>query len=285
MIKVTDKEIWMDAYLKANLDSMILDAKNDFDFVIIITGDGKVRVGKSCLGQEIAYYIAWKLKRPFDIDNCTNIIFSGDELIKTATYSKPSVFVYDEARAELDAKKTLSKVSKVLQDFFAECGMLNHFLILILPDFFELNKRIAISRSECLINVFLRKEEEEYEGNKILRRKRGRFFFYGEKKKKLLYILGKKNNDDYDIVKSDFWGSFENQWIINKEAYDAKKLTFLRRARNEEARNKYKDQRDALIRILYKEYGCTQQKIANYLDLEGEKLGQRQISTLIMPNS
>jgi len=281
MIKVTDKQIWIDPFLKSNIDSMIHDAENDFDFVIIITGDGKVRVGKSVLAQEVGYYIAWSLGRPFDTENCSNIVFSGEELIKSATTSKPSVFIYDEARAELDAKKTMSKVSKILQDFFAECGMLNHFLILVLPDFFELNKRIAISRSECLINVFLRKEEIKYKGETILTRKRGRYFYYGEKKKKLLYILGKKNNDDYDAVKSDFWGSFENQWIVNKEKYDEKKLSFLKRARDDEVKNKYKEQRDALIRILYNKFNVTQQTISDYLGIEGQKLSQRQVSGLI----
>lgn len=281
MIKVTDKQYWMDAYLKSNLDSMIYDAEDDWDFVIIITGDGMVRVGKSVLAQQVGYYFAYHLKRKWDAKGAGNIVFSGEELIKAATDVEPSVFIYDEARADLDSKKALAKVSKVLQDFFAECGMYNHILILVLPDFFELNKRIATSRSECLINVFRMKKEVKYKGDTILSRKRGRFFFYGSEKKRLLYIKGKKDNDNYNAVKSNFWGDFKDYWLIDRAAYDKKKKAFLARDRAAEGGNRYQEQRDILIKIMYGVLGLTQQDIAQHLDNFGIKMSQRNISKIV----
>ena len=118
MIRVTDKQYWMDAQLANNLNTVIYNLPHDWDFVCIMTGNGMVRVGKSVLAQQVGYYVAHHLGTSFTVDN---IVFSGDELIGTAHKLKPnSVIVYDEARAELDVAKTMERVSKILRDFFAE---------------------------------------------------------------------------------------------------------------------------------------------------------------------
>lgn len=284
MRKYTTLGIEMDGYLVGNLRSIVHDAQNDFDFVIVITGDGNVRVGKSVLAQQVAWYLAESLDRPFSVDN---IVFSGEELIKAANNSPPSVFIYDEARAELDSKKTMNRVSAVLQDFFAECGMLNHIVILVLPDFFELNKRIAIARSECLLNVTLIKEKTKVGVNKagedqfILTRKRGLFYYYGKEKKRWLYINGKKNNDDYRASTHDFYGFFKDQWVVDKAAYNEKKSRFLKRDRETKAKptfQKWKDQRDALIRELVQRGGYTVTDVSRIPNLD---LKQPQVSNIM----
>ena len=143
---------WMDKGLQKILNSIAYNVPLDWDSLILISGSGMVRVGKSVFGQQIGHYLSVKLKTKFDINN---IVFSGQELIEKArTFPKHSVFVYDEARGELDTKKVMEDITKTLMDFFAECGMYNHVIIIVLPDFFDLPKGIAISRSELLLNVY-----------------------------------------------------------------------------------------------------------------------------------
>ena len=234
--KMVQENIYMDGGLKQILNSIVYNVPNDWDSVILISGSGMVRVGKSILGQQIGYYMANKLGTKFDINN---IVFSGSELIKKSKdFPKYSVFVYDEARGELDTKKVMEEITRTLLDFFSECGMYNHVVILILPDFFELPKGIAINRSELLLNVYRdRANKKDKEGEDVIAFERGFFHGYHRQNKKKLYIIGKKNFNDYDIVKRDFLGRFLNIYTVDKEEYLAKKLQYLARDRMKEVKD------------------------------------------------
>ena len=286
MKRVTDKGYWMDGFLKSHLDSMCHDIKEGFDFVVLVTGDGETRGGKSTLSGQMAYYCAWKLGRPWGWDDAYNYVFSGAELIKVALKSEPTCFIYDEALAELNSRKANSLIQLNLTNFLSECGKLNHILFIVLPNFFDLTKSIATVRSECLINVSLRKKEKKLmdQGKEetILERKRGLFFFYAKTKKRYLYIKGKQF-DDYNAIKSDFWGDFKDFWCVNREAYERKKDEFLNRVRTPTKVNKYKLQRDALIRILYNKAGFSGPKISDLIKEEGHKLGIKQVYNVISP--
>ena len=216
--------------LKDILNSICYNIKEDFDGVILISGGGMVRVGKSVLAQQVGAYCADRLKSSWSVDN---IVFSGSELIQKAkTYPINSVFVYDEGRGELDTKKVMEEVTKILLDFFAECGMYNHVVIIVLPEFFDLPKGIAISRSEILLDVTRGvKEIETKEGEKVIKFERGGFRGYHRQYKKKLYILGKKDYNNYDCVKANFWGEFPNHFTVDKEAYLEKKRIYLARQR------------------------------------------------------
>lgn len=242
MLKVTDQQYWMDGYLKSNLDSLIYNLRFDFDAVIPITGSGLVRVGKSMLAQQVGYYIATKLSTPFSMEN---IVFNSAELIKLAhKLPKNSVIIYDEAREGLDTKKMMESVTKILLDFFAECGMYNHVILVVLPDFFEIPKTIAIARSEFLINVMRTKgEAKDQEGNDVIKFERGLFEFYNRKGKTMLYTMGKKDFNNYDLgVKyRSFWGEFRNHWVIDKEMYELKKVEHLKRDRDKEKSDRFED--------------------------------------------
>ena len=47
---------YMDDLLKAQIDVLLKNIGNDWDFTIIITGGGEVRVGKSVLAMQIGSY-------------------------------------------------------------------------------------------------------------------------------------------------------------------------------------------------------------------------------------
>lgn len=275
MERVTDKEYWMDTYLKNNLDTLLYNIRDDWDFMLLISGDGMVRVGKSELGQQIAYYVAYSLGTPFTVDN---ICFSGDELREQAhKLPKNSVLVYDEARGELDSKKLMEKITKGLLDFFAECGMYNHLLILIMPDYFEFPKSIAINRSDVLINVFRKKKEKSLSDGRIINEYiRGGFQFFDRKSKKKLYIEGKRRFDDYDAATPNFFGEFRKFDVIDRDAYLAKKLAFLRRDRGK-AKD---DERFAAALVLLAET-YTQRELSSKLRDVGLDLTQPRINQLI----
>lgn len=265
----------MDPYLIANLETLLYNIKDDWDFVLIITGDGMVRVGKSELAQQLGYYVAWRLKTPFSVDN---VCFTGEELKEKAhKFPMNSVLIYDEARGELDNKKLLQKITKNLLDFFAECGLYNHLILIVLPDYFELPKGIAINRSDALINVVrTRKEKQLTNGKTVVEYTRGTFQFFDRRRKKKLYIDGKKNYDNYDAVKPAFFGEFRKFCPIDQDAYKAKKRSYVKRTPDSKPEdNKFAVALTALCSVV------TQREAAKVLTEKGLHISQGRINQII----
>ena len=148
--------------LKTNLDVLLKNVTKDWDFVIVISGSGRVRMGKSLLGIQIACYWTYQLERihgikvPFTIKD--NIVFHGNRLIKQGnklgTTHKHSVLIFDEAGADLEGVKAMKRTTQNVKDYLRECGQYNMLTILVLPEFFDLPKGIALSRSDFLLNCF-----------------------------------------------------------------------------------------------------------------------------------
>lgn len=275
MERVTDKEYWMDGKLRLFLDTIVYNVGQDFDFLGLISGDGMVRVGKSMIGQQIGYYIAHHLNTPFSVEN---IVFNGEELREVAFKLPPnSVIIYDEARGELDNKKMMEKVTRRLLDFFAECGYLNHIIILILPDYFELPKGLAINRSEFLINCRRGSEEAKNKaGVRVNKYIRGLWEFYNRTGKKRLYIDGKKNYDDYRKGKPIAYGEFRKYWVIDEAEYRAKKTAHVKRQQQEDTAA----QRLRLALASLCEH-VTQREAADILTEKGWKVSHSMINQLI----
>ena len=277
MERVTEKQYWMDGYLKDNLNSLAYNMKHDFDSLICISGSGLVRVGKSVLAQQIGYFMAYRLGTTMNLDN---IVFSGAELISIAKIlPKNSVIIYDEARGELDTKKVMENITKNLLDFFAECGMYNHCLIMVLPDYFELPKSVAINRSECLINVIRTTgTTNDSDGNEVVKFERGVFEFYNRNGKKMLYILGKKNYDDYSIGKKyrSFFGEFPNVFVMDKKEYEDKKLKHIQRTRI-----KNRDELKLSIALHILSDYLSQQKMADQFKERGMPFTQARMSQIM----
>jgi len=209
-------KFYLDGYLRSNLDLFIKKLKMDYDFVIIVSGSGTVRIGKSVLAQQIGAYVAKRVserfKQPFIWNLEDNFAFTGKELIdKAKKLSKKldfgGVLIYDEAGGELQTMKRWTPEAKALIDFFRECGQLNLFLILVLPDFFDLPKGIAIARSMALINT---RFDDHLN--------RGRFSAFNFRQKKFLYLQGKKMCD-YTKAKPNFHGRFTNAYTIPELNY------------------------------------------------------------------
>lgn len=201
--------LYIDGAMEHGIDILAKNIQKDMQFVGLYTGDGTVRNGKSSCAQQHAYYYSWKIGKltgkhiPFTSEN---IVFRSEKLIERAfQLPKHSCIILDEGD-DLTAHY-FSKLAMTLKKFFRKCGQLNLFIILILPDFFELPANYALTRSNFLVNVHFLDEFQ-----------RGYFKFYGPKAKKNLYLNGKKWKD-YECVQSDYAGRFIHLYTVNEETY------------------------------------------------------------------
>ena len=234
---------YMEDNLKQTIDLWVKNVKNDWDFVIIISGQGTVRVGKSVLAQQIAAYwcyAIWKtygIEIPFTVED--NIVFHGSQLIKKGNKigqeHKYGALIFDEAGADLEGIKTMKRSTQQVKDFFRECGQYNMLNILCLPEFFDLPKGIGTNRSNCLIDCYVTTNDDDMW-------ERGKFNFYSAPTKKKLFRLGKKELN-YAAVKCDFYGTWDNVYTIDEKEYRAAKIAALKTrevvSRQEEARTRY----------------------------------------------
>lgn len=265
---------YLDGMLKEQIDVLLKNIKNDWDFTIIITGGGETRVGKSVLAMQIAAYWVQQIKELYNIDlpfsvknnfvlEGAKLIQAGNRLGKEYPYSP---LIFDEAGADLEGRKIMQTTTQDVLDFYRECGQYNLLNILVLPEYFDLPKGIALSRSICLIDVYSYADE-----NDIFQR--GFFNFYSRRNKKYLYLKGKKELD-YNATKYNFHGRFYNFYPIDEKEYRLLKQEALSK-RESRKRNKFQIQRDACWFILAHE-GLTHKDTNDKV-----KLTQQQLSIIM----
>jgi len=242
IIKVTRNNLTWSFHkaLSENMDTLLENQKNDWDFKLAISGDGATRTGKSTIGAQICAYCD-----PTFIDNWKDrIIFDGQKLIEIAyKVPKGTWLMYDEAKEGLDSKKQMEKYVQNLLEFFSQCGNLNLGIIIILPEFFELPKSVALNQTICLINCYARNGFQ-----------RGYFDFFSRNKKKYLYIKGQKFLD-YNCQTPSFKGTFVNFFPVNKTDYENLKNQTLINLRNKNNYSKEKEENNTnkvRIKILLK---------------------------------
>ncbi|MFW9873004.1 MAG: hypothetical protein ACFFG0_07895 [Candidatus Thorarchaeota archaeon] len=215
---------YMDDYLKKQLDVYIKNVVNDWDFNLIISGRGEMRVGKSKLAQQIGAYWTYQidklygLKIPFTVKE--NICLNGADLInmgmKLGQIYKYAALVNDEAADDLESTKVLKASTQAIKDYLRKAAQFNMLNIIVQSEFFEIPKPIAISRSIALIDVSYSIDSE---GNF----NRGQFKFFSRRNKKRLYLFGKKDLN-YEAVKPDFVGSFSNFSPLPEDEYKKAKF-------------------------------------------------------------
>jgi hypothetical protein len=189
-------------------------------------------------------------------------VFAPDDLKKKAHELPPnSVIVYDEGRAGLDSSRSMEAVNKGMQDFFQECGVYGHVILIVLPDFFQLASIYAVSRSLFLINVFT---DEKFQ--------RGYFSFYNERQKELLYFWGKKKvgaHLRYASAKRNFWGKFTDWLPFDKDEYENMKKNALEKKRMGRKEVTQLKERDLLIHFIIMWCGKTRSQLLEDLEAKG----------------
>lgn len=270
---------YMDGFLCQNLYDIPKFLKKDWDCVGIVSGSGLVRVGKSYCASGIGYFVAWLLaggdmdlrrdpdtgkfinpvvtKSPTKTVNFSlnNLVFSPEDLIKKARELPPnSVIIYDEGRSGLDAKSSMTSLNRLLEDFFQEAGVYNHFIILVLPDVFKLHTDYSINRSHFLVNVY---HDENYQ--------RGYFKFFNKIQKERLIEFGKKKlgvTARYNAAYENFSGRFPNWIPFNEDEYRKAKKLALKKKELMRRSAAIKVQRDGLMYMYYELSGITHKEIA-----------------------
>jgi len=254
----------MNSLLKKQIEVLARNIIRDWDFTIIISGGGEVRVGKSILAMQIGAYWTYLMAKLHKRDlpfNCQeNIVYDGEKLIKTGndlgTRYPNACLIYDEAGADLAGTKILRSRTQDVLDYLRECGQYNMLNILVIPEYFDLPKGIAVSRSIFLIDVDYNVDKEGYF-------QRGTLKFFSRRSKKNLYRLGKKELN-YQIVPPDFKGRFENFHTVDETEYRRLKKEALKK-RESKSNIKFMRQRDYLFFMLNERFNMSHQEIADTL--------------------
>ncbi len=256
---------YMDDLLKEQIDILLKNIERDWDFTILITGGGEVRVGKSVLAMQIGAYWTYQIKKLYNKerpwDTKSNIVMDGKKLIEMGNkLGKDNPFaclVFDEAGADLESRKVLTQMTKDVLDYYRECGQYNMLNLLVLPEFFDLPKGIANSRSICLLDVYYRVNEDNIF-------ERGYFNFFSRRSKKFLYLNGKKTLD-YGSAKYDFHGRFYDFHTVDEKEYRKLKQEALTK-RESRRKSKFQLQRDACWYLLSQELDWTQEEIGKRME-------------------
>ena len=208
MVKICGQEWYEDKGFLNNLN-IWLDAIDENDDLVLVV-DGPERAGKSSRLRQIAMYCAYYLGTSF---NDNNIHFKVQDYMDFSIDSPPkTVCVLDEARKELNKKRSNSKAAVKFTDFLSECGMFNQVHIIALPAYHDLDKYIIDWRSKGVYHIHKEYEQDSTKrsGYKL---KRGDFTFW--------------INDDY-LKKSYLFpysypkrwtcrGRFANHEVLTKE--------------------------------------------------------------------
>lgn len=177
--------IYMDGYLKQNLDIAKLRVQKKWDCIGLYVGDEGD--GKTVKALTDAFYQDPGLT----IDRvCFNPLQFEEAVDKAPPFS---AIVYDEAD-DLGGHWA-NKLLLAIKRKFKRIRKKQLYIFLVTPTMFDLSKYFVIARTLYLIQVYTDGLE------------RGYFKFYGKKGKRMLYVKGKKEWD-MDAWGCDFKGRF-----------------------------------------------------------------------------
>ena len=257
---------YIDGYLYENLSILADSIVNDMTFLaVIFSSTLEVGTGKSVLATQIGEAWTRLIKEKHGIENpwgINNLIWRPKDLIERAfKVPKYSYILLDE----WEDSHYWSELGITLRQFFRKCRQLNLFIMVIIPNWFQLPMSYAISRSIFAIDV---KFGDNFE--------RGFFDFYGFESKRNLYVQGKKFHN-YRAWKPDFDGVFYDGYGVDEKEYRDKKLKDMLEWDEEEKdpRTKAIEKRDEVLRKMYQS-GMTQKEIAKIVGLN-----QKTISDII----
>jgi hypothetical protein len=258
--KGNDVQGYIDENLKKNLDVVKDSVLNrEWDYVAIVAGIPGV--GKSTFLQMLCKY----LDPTFNVKD--RVCFKGtgkDSLIERTTNAKKGqAFALDESFESLNTQLTKSSEFLRIINHLQLIRQTGLFIVLSLPNFFDLAKGIAIFRTSHLFVVY----HDSY--------KRGYFAAFGRDEKRKLYVKGNKFMN-YNAAKPNFRGRFVKSWIADLELYLRLKYEHLQEQAIEKAKKISKDLQICvnLINFMRKE-GYRVKKIAEVAGVERHTIRER----------
>lgn len=235
--------------------------KKNLDLVVACSG--YPGLGKSKLISQVASFC----DPTFTEDRMWQKTESFVEAVKNETEILKS-HVLDEAWEGLSSSQVRNQIGAILLNIMNVIRQKRLFIFIVLPDFFDLSKNIAIFRSRWLIHCY----SEEFGDI-------GRFAAFNQGAKKQLYIRGKKF-EDYSAWPADFFGRFTkgDSPNFNWERYEKKiKPLALNDAIDfSQTNSKSVEQRNELMYILSTEYKLTGKEISSKISL-----AERSVSNIL----
>jgi len=238
------KTCYMDTKLHQQIEKKVKPKilKKDHDWVWIV--DGSEGSGKSTLAMQLGKVLDPSL----DLDR---VCMTPREFTKAVIKAKKGqCVIFDEAFTGLSSRSSLTEINKLLVSLMMEMRQKNLCVIIVMPTIFMLDKYVALFRAKGLFHVYLNAG------------RRGRWIYFNNKKKKLLYLFGKKLFS-YAKPKSSFRGRFQDQYMVNEQAYRNKKNDALINKSRSTKSETYKAQRDVLFWILFKKFKQNYSRISN----------------------
>jgi len=239
--------LYFDEKLYDNLKELAKAIVDDNSFLLLVSAQAlSVRTGKSTFVQELAE--GWNdiMRKEHNIKldlSMKNIAFNADDFEKKAfalyeDKQKYATIICDESD-DLTGHSLSAEVKKIKR-FLRKAGQLNLLMIMILPDFFEFPKSIAVNRSVGLITV-------DY-GEHF---KRGSWKFYNFKAKKSLFIRGKAYND-YAVQHPSFYGSFMGYgYLVDEDEYRKEKYRDLEEDAEKQKSKKIELSKKAILKGVF----------------------------------
>lgn len=197
--------IYLHIKIKEKLDRIKDIQKKNWDCMFIICGiegGGKSTLGKLCL---------WYLSDTSATIN--NIAADAKEAFdKLKNLPDESPLLIDEGELMFGSKDAMRSEQRQLIKILQVIRQKRMVLIIVSPEFFDLNKYLAVHRSRFLLRAVT---------DKKLRR--GHFQYWGEKKKRLLYEIGKRNFNSYSNPKREWAGDFADFKLPFEDEYEQTK--------------------------------------------------------------
>ena len=272
---------YVDEYLYSNLRIMAKKITDDMTFLgVIFSSTLEVGTGKSVFATQIGEIWEEIIKKEHNIDlnyGTRNIVWRAKELIAAVLEEKDGKRVIPKYSFvlldEWEDAHYWSELGMTLRAFFRKCRQLNLFILIVIPNFFQLNMSYAIGRSIFAIDVHF--------GDNF---SRGHFKFYGFDSKRKLFLNGKKFHN-YKVKFPDFDGQFFDGYGVDKGEYLKSKAEDIKKWDAEEVKAKSPEEiRAGLIRTsfeyLKKNKGLSQKDYAEALGIS-----QTSLSAIILRKS
>lgn len=204
---------YVDGFLYENLKIIAEKIVDDMTFMgVCFSSTLEVGTGKSVFCTQLGEIWSELMHDIHGIDvpfTMHNLVFRPRDLMTRAFEVPKYSFVLVD---EWEDAHYWSELGTTLRQFFRKCRQLNLFIMIIIPNFFQLPMPYAISRSFFAVDVkFMNKLE------------RGYFDFYTFANKKDLYIKGKKTMN-YGVTKPAFSGRFTDGYGVDEKEYRESKL-------------------------------------------------------------
>ena len=234
----------------------------EWDYVTVIAG--LLGSGKSTFAKGAAKHC----DPDFNLDK---VVFTAEDFINTtATCPEYSSVVYDECFEGMNTRVTLSPDFRRVVNHLQLIRKRHLFIFLCLPNFFDLQKSIAVFRTSHLWLTYCNEDGI-----------RGKVMAFSRDRKRKLYVLGGKFMD-YNMVRSNFVTRFyKNEDIYPVDDYEAKKDLILnaraavlkQKAEGRRAKLTWADK--AVIKLFLE--GKTRKEIAELLGMSYQMTKERLI--------